>query len=337
MSAKERPNFDELGIPYVEPYAGKFSTDSNGVDMSETSAAPGGSEIFSSPTRDLPNTVVTLRRKCHPELLTDIHSLTATELSTKYKSEYSSWKNMKSRRKRDGYIVDPDFENFIDFLEIMGRKPDSSYSIDRIDPANPEYSPDNCRWASKKLQTWNRTNTIYLTDDNGKCLPAAEWGIQTGLSSRAIAGRISRGWSEHEAIHTLKGDRRKSLPTSFGSTESAEPYVILWREVLTKHHNVKFVAFKAKDKKLLKDIGSLLRQGGIDDPFAALRLILEDWSGFTSHADSFAHYELKRPIYPSIEFLITWITAAGDYYLKQTASKGEPSTNPHLRIDFSEF
>lgn len=190
MSAKQRPDFDELGIPYVKPYAGKFSSDSNEVDMSATSAAPGRSEIFSSPTRDLPNTVVTLRRKCDPKLLIDIHSLTATELSTKYKSEYSSWKNMKSRSKRVGYVVRPDFEKFNDFLESMGQKPDSSYSIDRIDPANPEYSPENCRWASKKLQTWNRTNTIYWTDDNGKCLPAAEWERQTGLSTRAMAGRI---------------------------------------------------------------------------------------------------------------------------------------------------
>ncbi len=337
MSAKQRPNFDELGIPYVEPYAGKFSTDSNEVDMSATSAAPRGGEIFSATTRDLPNTVVTLRRKCHPELLADIQSLTATELSTKYKSEYSSWKNMKSRSKRLEYVVDPVFEQFIDFLEIMRPKPDSSYSLDRIDPANPEYSPDNCRWASKKLQTWNRTTTIYLTDDNGNCLPAAEWERQTGLSRQAIAGRISRGWSEHEAIHTLKGDRRKSLPKSFGSTESAEPYVILWRDVLSTHHKLEFVAFKAKDKKLLKQIGSLLREGGIDDPFAALRLILENWSDFTSHANFFAHYELKRPSYPSIEFLITWINAAGDYYLKQTASKRKPCANPDLCIDFSEF
>ncbi len=337
MSAKQRPDFDELGIPYVKPYAGKFSSDSNEVDMSATSASPRGGEIFSSTTRDLPNTVVTLRRKCDPKLLIDIHNLTATELSTKYKSEYSSWKNMKSRSKRVGHVVDPEYEKFVDFLESIGVKPDSSYSIDRIDPANPEYSPENCRWASKKLQTWNRTNTIYLTDDNGKCLPAAEWGIQTGLSTRAIAGRISRGWSEHEAIHTPKGDRRKSPPTSFGSTESAEPYVILWRDILSTHHNIEFVAFKAKDKKLLKDIGSLLRQGGIDDPFAALRLILEDWSGFTSHAVFFAHYKFEQPIYPSIEFLIRWINAAGDYYLKQTARKSKPRTEPKLTWNRSEF
>jgi len=337
MSAKQRPNFDELGIPCVEPYTGKFSTDSNEVDMSATSAAPRGGEIFSSTTRDLPNTVVTLRRKCDPELLIDIHNLTATELGEKYKSEYSSWKNMKSRSKRVGHVVDPEYEKFVDFLESIGVKPDSSYSIDRIDPANPEYSPENCRWASKKLQTWNRTNTIYWTDDNGKRLPAAEWERHTDLSRQAIAGRISRGWSEHDAIHTAKGDRRKSLPIRVGSTESAEPYVILWRDVLSTHHNIEFVAFKAKDKKLLKDIGSLLRQGGIDDPFAALRLILENWDDFTSHARFFAHYEPKRPIYPSIEFLITWINAAGDYYLKQTASKSTPRTESNLTWNRSEF
>lgn len=51
---------------------------------------------------------------------------------------------------------------FVNFLRDMGRRPSPKHSIDRRDN-DGHYSPDNCRWVTRKEQNLNSRARISIT------------------------------------------------------------------------------------------------------------------------------------------------------------------------------
>lgn len=85
-------------------------------------------------------------------------------------TEYNIWSGMRSRcagvtaRYRKDYFdrgirvcdrwLHPT-EGFANFVSDMGRRPSKAHSLDRINN-DGNYAPDNCRWATHKVQMNNR-------------------------------------------------------------------------------------------------------------------------------------------------------------------------------------
>lgn len=119
------------------------------------------------------------------------------------------------QRERDGLCeVDERFRDFDQFLDIVGQKEAPEQTLDRIDSSDPEYGPLKVRWASKRAQTRNRRNTIWLTYEGaalegaqGVKLTLNDWAGLTGQNPSNMRRRRGEGWTDTENIDGKRSER----------------------------------------------------------------------------------------------------------------------------------
>lgn len=92
------------------------------------------------------------------------------------------------------------WENFANFVKDMSPRPPGT-TLDRRNK-NGNYTPKNCRWATRLEQANNtRVNRILRVGREARSL--SEWGRITGIDFRLIHARIDKlGWSVRKAITT---------------------------------------------------------------------------------------------------------------------------------------
>ena len=121
---------------------------------------------------------------------------------------YKVWAGMKKRCRTPsmtaykyyggrGIKVCERWMHYENFLADMGEKPDGM-SLDRTD-ADGDYTPENCRWASKVEQMNNRRNSRVITAF-GKSLTIPQWVKETGLGYMTIYKRLRAGAPPEEAL-----------------------------------------------------------------------------------------------------------------------------------------
>lgn len=92
------------------------------------------------------------------------------------------------------------------FLEDMGSKPGPGYSIERLDN-DKDYSPENCKWATKKEQC-NNTRHNKRIAFQGEIKTVMQWSELTGIHRTTICNRLDRGWSVENTLTVIAISRR---------------------------------------------------------------------------------------------------------------------------------
>ena len=128
--------------------------------------------------------------------------------------EWLAWRDMRYRCQKPsrpdypryggrGIKVCDRWQVFENFLEDMGRKPDPTYSIERIDN-DGNYEPANCKWGSKAEQSRNRRcslspDKVQQIKNAPSAVPGTELAKQIGCST-SVVYRIRRGEAYNEDL-----------------------------------------------------------------------------------------------------------------------------------------
>lgn len=88
--------------------------------------------------------------------------------------------------------------SFEHFFADMGEAPSAVHSIERRNN-NGDYTPENCYWGTRLIQSNNRRNNVFLTFGN-KTQSIADWARETGLSYATLQQRIYKEWDVADAL-----------------------------------------------------------------------------------------------------------------------------------------
>lgn len=126
-----------------------------------------------------------------------------------YSPEYIVWNNMKNRCNNKNHtsynlyggrkikICERWINSFENFFEDMGHRP-KNHTLERIDN-DGDYTPDNCKWATRKKQNMNKSDNHLITFNNNT-QTLGEWADEIGIKYTTLFARIKRGWALEKAL-----------------------------------------------------------------------------------------------------------------------------------------
>lgn len=131
---------------------------------------------------------------------------------------YSVWHSMVNRchdeknpsfcnyGQRGIFVCDAWRTSFESFLVDMGKRQPGD-TLERIDNDGP-YSPENCCWASRAIQSLNTRRNHFITFQ-GKTQTIAEWASETGIKASLLRSRVSDGWPVEKLFSLIDGRKTR--------------------------------------------------------------------------------------------------------------------------------
>lgn len=144
--------------------------------------------------------------------------------------EYYAWKSMKERCTKEDHPAYKNYggrgvkvcsawlDSFVKFYEDMGKAPSKEHTLDRID-VDGDYSSENCRWVTMKVQGNNKRNNV-LVEMFGQTKTLSEWCEEYDVSVQYIIHRVKKmGMSYEQAFLIPKGLFSKESKSNAGLLE----------------------------------------------------------------------------------------------------------------------
>lgn len=140
------------------------------------------------------------------------HSKLYATWSNMYKRCYYASNNRYQWYGARGITVCDEWKD--DFMAFRAWALDNGYkeglTIDRIDN-DKGYSPDNCRWITKKQQASNKSNNHRITY-MGRTQTVSQWAEEIGIKPHTLLKRLNTpGWSLKDALTKPIQDSSKAL------------------------------------------------------------------------------------------------------------------------------
>ncbi len=142
----------------------------------------------------------TKRATTHGDSGTRLHKIWMGVRERCYSQGSSVYKYYGAR----GIVVDPQWDRFESFRSwAVENGYTKDLEIDRRDNDGP-YSPENCRWVTRKVNTRNRSNTRFVVAwGERKSLGAWSEDPRCVVAYGTLKARLKRGWDSERAIGTL--------------------------------------------------------------------------------------------------------------------------------------
>lgn len=157
---------------------------------------------------------------------------------------YGVWYSMKRRcsNPRDGQYKDyggrgitvcERWQSFDVFVADMGPRP-LGMTLERVDN-NKGYSPNNCRWATRKEQQRNRRRSVRLMIGDKEYLAIA-LAEQAGMKVDTIVARAKRGLTIAQVLDPKRIPHGPKGPRPFRPLNRTDKFEAYWQRKRERTH-----------------------------------------------------------------------------------------------------